>query len=103
MAARGNLKSVTPEEQRHALVLAIARDIKDQQSDVELIKWRHLILSTLVTFTKYTDEDDLFWAATNHRESVGAQYEVVYYSTAGCWHKLGTMYACVCTHTHMQM
>ena len=84
-------------------MLAIARDIKDQQSDVELIKWRHLILSTLVTFTKYTDEDDLFWAATNHRESVGAQYEVVYYSTAGCWQQKQKTCMRVCTHTHMQM
>ena len=80
-AARGNLKSATPEEQRHALVLAIGRNIADGQSDAELQRWRTCILSAVVTFTKYDTDDDLFWAATNHREPIGAQYEVVYYST----------------------
>ena len=87
VAARGNLKSITPEEQRHALILAIGRDIANGQSDDALLRWRHCVLSTIVTFTKYDSDDDLFWAATNQRESIGAHYEVVYYSTVGCQHK----------------
>ena len=92
-AARGHLKSTTPEEQRHALVIAIGRAIGSGQSDVELGKWRRLLLSTTVTFTKFDNDDDLFWAATNQRESVGAQYEVVYFSTVDCRLK--------CTHLHV--
>jgi hypothetical protein len=83
-AARGHLRSTSPEEQRHALVLAIGRDIAKQKTDDELLEWRTVILSTIITFTKYNTDDDLFWAATNHRESIGAQFEVVYYSTVGC-------------------
>jgi hypothetical protein len=100
--ARGHLKSITPEEQRHALVLAIGRAITNGQSDDELTRWRHLLLSTIVTFTKYDTDDDLFWAATNQRESVGAQYEVVYYSTVGRWLNhthLHVSYLVVCTRT----
>ena len=29
-----------------------------------------------------TTEDELFWASADIRESVGAQYEATYYSTA---------------------
>jgi hypothetical protein len=87
VAARGNLKSITPEEQRHALVLAIGRAIANGQSADVLLQWRHYVLSTIVTFTKYETDDDLFWAAANQRESIGAQYEVVYYSTVDGRHK----------------
>ena len=80
---RGNLKSTSPEEARHALILAIHRDIESGASNDELLSWRKLVLSTVTTFTVYETEDDLFWAATNHREAIGAQFEVVYYSTAG--------------------
>ena len=80
---RGNLKSTSPEEARHALILAIHRDIESGASTDDLLLWRKLILSTVTTFTVYETEDDLFWAATNHREAIGAQFEVVYYSTVG--------------------
>lgn len=79
---RGLLKSTSPEEQRHALLLSIARDITSQKTSSELEKWRQLLLTTVVQFTRYSCEDDLFWACTNHRESIGAVYEVSYYSSA---------------------
>jgi hypothetical protein len=79
-AARGILKSTTPEEQRCGLILAIARDIESGKSDAELQRWRQSILGTVMTFTTYKGDDELFWAATNHREAAGAMYEVVYYS-----------------------
>ena len=42
---------------------------------------------------KFDSDDDLFWATANQRESVGAQYEVVYYSSVDCRLK--------CTHLHV--
>ena len=59
------------------------RDIKAGASTDDLLVWRKLILSTVTTFTVYEAEDDLFWAATNQREAIGAQFEVVYYTTVG--------------------
>jgi len=85
VAARGNLKSITPEEQRHALMLAISGDIANGQSHAVLRRWRDCVLSTVVTFTPYDTDDDLFWAATNQRESIGACHDIVVIrlSTAG--------------------
>ena len=83
VALRGLLKSTSPEEARHALILSIARDIDDPSTTLEdLQEWRRAILSTVACLTRYETDDDLFWAACNTRESIGAQYEVVYYSTA---------------------
>jgi hypothetical protein len=81
-AMRGLLKSTSPEEVRHALVLSIARDIDDESTSVEVLKeWRRCIMSAVACLTKYDTDYDLFWAACNTRETVGAQFEVVYYST----------------------
>jgi hypothetical protein len=80
-SARGHLKSTTPEEQRHALVLAIDADMAAGKTDDELQEWRTCVLSTVVCFKRYTNDDDIFWAARNIRETIGAQYEAVYYST----------------------
>ena len=80
-SSRGHLKSTTPDEQRHALVLAIDADIQSGKTDAELAKWRTYILSAVVSFKRYATEDDIFWAATNARETIGATYEAVYYST----------------------
>jgi hypothetical protein len=72
-AARGRLRSITPDEQRRALVLALSRNLANRQSDDELIDWRSCILSTVVAFTKskYNTDDDLVWAATNQCEPSG--------------------------------
>jgi hypothetical protein len=64
------------------LILSIANDIDDtSMTNADLQEWRACILSTVACVTKYESEDDLFWAACNIRESIGAQYEVIYYST----------------------
>lgn len=78
--AFGSLKAISPEEPRHALILAIARDIEAGQSDVELQHWRDLILSTQVQFKRVDSDDDVFWQATVMRETIGIQYEVMYFS-----------------------
>ena len=76
----GNLKSISPEEPRHALVFAIARDIDAGLSDDDLLLWKNLVVSTIMTFKTVDTEDSIFWLSTNARESVGAQFEVVYFS-----------------------
>ena len=77
----GNLKAISPEEPRHALIFAIARDITAGMSDDELLPWKILATSAILIFKSVAREDDMFWLSTNARESVGAQFEVVYFST----------------------
>ena len=77
----GHLKAISPDEPRHALIFAIARDIDNGMTDAELEPWKLLSLSAIIQFKKIEHNDELFWYATNCRESVGAQFEVVYYSS----------------------
>lgn len=77
----GSLKAMSPEEPRHALIFAIARDIDNGMSDEQLMPWKVLITSAILTFQKIENEEDIFWHATNARESLGAQFEVVYFSS----------------------
>jgi len=74
--ARGGLRALCPEETRHALVLAIKRDI-DRKLSVD--EWKVVMLSTPVQFQKVEESDEV-WVATCIRETVGAQFETVYYS-----------------------
>ena len=74
---RGRLRAVSPEETRHALILAIKRDI-DRKLPVD--EWRRIALSSPVQF-EAVEEADMSWVAGAIRESVGAQYNAVYYSS----------------------
>jgi len=78
-AQRGWLKGISPEEARHALVFAIARDLR---KGLPIDAWKTLVLSTTMEFRTMATEDDFFWEATKLRESVGAQYDSMYYSPA---------------------
>lgn len=79
-AARGLLRAISPEEPRHALILAIARDVKAGMPEEGLLLWRRLLLSAVTEFRRLSTEEDVFWAATNLRERVGADYETMYFS-----------------------
>ena len=46
----GLLKGVCPEENRHAFIFAIARDIKKGEPDSILLQWRNIALSTYIEF-----------------------------------------------------
>jgi hypothetical protein len=76
----GNLKAISPEEPRHALIFAIARDIDAGLSEADLLAWKNLVVSAIITFKAVATEDEIFWLSTNARESVGAQFKVVYFS-----------------------
>ena len=75
----GCLKAISPEELRHAMLLAIARDIK---SGLEVDEWRKSLLSVTFSFQQVDSEDTLFTLAACERESIGAKYETLYYSVA---------------------
>jgi hypothetical protein len=80
-AMRGLLKSTSPVEARHALVLSIARDIDDESTSVEVLKeWRRCILSTVACLTKYDTDRELFADAWHTREIVRAASQLVSYS-----------------------
>lgn len=80
-ASRGWLKGISPEEPRHALVLAIARDLR---SGLPIAAWKTLALSIVMEFRTMATEDDFFWEATKLRESVGVQFVSMYYGAASC-------------------
>lgn len=75
----GNLKAISPEEPRHAIILALAKDI--ESGTVDSLAWKNRILGTIVTFRKVDNDDDIFWHATNAREKIGVDFEVIYFST----------------------
>ena len=78
VANMGHLKAISP---RHALVFAIARDIDNGMSDEQLMPWKVLSTSAVIEFRPVENDDDIFWSATSARESLGAQYEVAYFSS----------------------
>ena len=43
VANLGDLKAISPEEPRHALVFAIARDIDNGMSDEQLMPWKSVV------------------------------------------------------------
>ena len=71
------LHVVSPEETRHAMIFAIKRDM---DLNLPLDDWLKVALSLPVQFMA-VPESDMIWVATTIRETVGAQFEVVYYST----------------------
>ena len=74
--ANGGLRALCPEETRHALVLAIKRDM---DLNLPVDDWLRVVLSSPVHF-QAVDAMDMVWVATGLREKVGALYETVYYS-----------------------
>lgn len=74
--SRGGLRALCPEETRHALILAIKRDI-DRNMPVD--EWRRVVLSSLVEFQKVEESEEV-WVATVIREKVGGLFETVYYT-----------------------
>jgi hypothetical protein len=76
----GKLKAISPPEPRHALVFAIARDIANGMSDDDLLPWKVLATSVVITFTRVFSDDSIFCLATDARELVGHRCEVMAYS-----------------------
>ena len=71
------LHVVNLEETRHAMIIAIKPDM---DLNLPLDDWLTVALTSPVQFMG-VPESDMIWVATTIRETVGAQFEVVYYST----------------------
>ena len=77
----GHLKCVSPEEVRAALLLAMDRDRRMGRNC--MAEWRKVARSMTVTFTKFLGEAEVFAAAANLREDIGAMFDTLYPTTAG--------------------
>lgn len=75
----GWLKGISPEETRHAFLFAVARDIK---KELPVGAWKQAALSVIMEYQFLESEEDYFWESTKIRESIGAQFETMYYSSA---------------------
>ena len=77
LTTRHRLRALSPEETRHAMILAIKRDI-DRQLPVD--EWRRIVLTSAVQF-KVVEEADVGWAAMVIREGFAVQCDAVCYSS----------------------
>jgi hypothetical protein len=77
IASKGTLESVTPDELRHAYILAISRDITAKKDDSVLRSWRNHVLSTTMSVLFHNDIDERYWVALQARENIGATSEAV--------------------------
>ena len=80
----GQLRRVSPDEEHHAFILATARDLAAGKSELE---WKAKWLSCIATFVRLDSQEAAFWRAGKERETIGAQYDSMYYSTES-WCKL---------------
>ena len=81
VSSRGCLKGISPEEASHALIFAIARDLR---KGLPLDEWKTMVLSTVMEFRKINSEDDFFWEAAKLREAIAVHFKTMTYSEAGC-------------------
>lgn len=77
---RGWLRAISPEEIRHAIIKAVARDIR---AGLDIAGWRFVFLTTTMTFIPIESDDQLYWAAAKKRQEIGASYETMYPTAAG--------------------
>lgn len=80
----GQLRRVSPDEEHHAFILATARDLAAGKSEQE---WKAKWLSCIATFVRLDSQEAAFWRAGKERETIGAQYDSMHYSTES-WCKL---------------
>ena len=87
---KGALKRVSPEEVTGAIVLAIARDIKNSEPDAVLQRWRQCVLCTSATF-KVPTAPDRYWYALQMRETHSTMHLAVHRSTFQRLHEISRL------------
>ena len=85
---KGALLRVSPEEVTGAIVLAIARDVRNSESDEVLQAWKQVALSTTCVFRLMPSASDRYWYALNQREHVSMTYTAVHRSTLQRVHEI---------------
>jgi hypothetical protein len=71
----------SPDEMRHALILAIAKDCLRSAPLAELAMWKHLVLTATIELRLLTHTMDMFWQAVQIREDIGVAFELLYPSS----------------------
>jgi hypothetical protein len=74
------LVRISPEEQHHSFLLAIARDLKSQKGNAA--EWRTQALSSVFRFVPCASAEARFWESAKLREKIGMDYETCYFSAA---------------------
>ena len=74
---RGALCAVSPEEVRHAMMAAIARDIMNGVGSGVLEEWCHKALSCTATFQAHATEAERCRVATQLRENMANNHETM--------------------------
>ena len=88
---KGALLRVSPEEVTGAIVLAIARDVRNSESDEVLQAWKQVALSTTCVFRLMPSASDRYWYALNQREHVSMTYTAVHRSTLQRVHEISRL------------
>ncbi len=73
---------VSPEEAQHALILAIARAIKEEAEEQELPEWKRVLLSCPGAFVPLETADDLYFHVTNLRVRCQASARAMAHKTS---------------------
>ena len=74
---RGALRAIIPEEARHAMMAAIARDISNGVESEVLEEWRHKALSCTATFQVHASEAERCRVAMQLRENLANDHETM--------------------------
>lgn len=78
--APGFLRRVSPPEPLHALIMAIHKDVKEENVD-KLQQWRGILLNTLLSFETVEADASLHFKNTQLREKSGIEHELIRHSS----------------------
>ena len=88
---KGTLLRISPEKVTGAIVIAIARDIRNSESDEVLQAWKQVALSTTCVFKVMPSASDRYWYALSQREHVSMTYTAVHRSTLQRVHEISRL------------
>ena len=78
LVQKGSLLRVSPEELTSAAVFAIARDIKNNESDEVRLSWKSVVLDTTAVFHLLPTSSDRYWYALQQRETISTIHKAAY-------------------------
>lgn len=88
---KGALQRVSPEEVTSAQLLAMARDVRNQESAEVLRGWAQAAKSAIGTFKKLATPSQRYWYALQQRETLGSIHAVVHRSVYQRTHEVSRM------------